>query len=455
MNQHIHLGNEKVSTLLLKYSIPAIVAMLVNALYNIVDRIYVGRGIGTLALTGVTICGPIMNMIVAFTLLVGVGAAALISINLGRQNHMEAEKILGNAFTLLIIFSAIIMIVFYLLMNQILVLFGTSQNALPYARKYLQIILIGTVFQSVGSGLTHSIRTDGKPKLSMLVMLIGIILNVILSPIFIYVIKLGVAGAALGTIIAQAVTAGIVLFYFTKGKSGMKLKKINLLLDRKYVFGLLAIGSAPFATQLSTCLLNIVLNRQLSIYSGDTAISAMGVVSCISLLLMMPIFGLNQGLQPILGYNYGANRSDRVIGALKLAVIWSSLITIVGYALILIFSKPLMHMFSKDDEELIAVGVKMLFIYLLGMPFVGFQLVGSGCFSALGKPKHALFLSLLKQVFLLIPLLYILPVFYQYQGILFAGPISDAGAFLIIGAFVIKLIRQLKQMSSGLEAVHE
>ncbi|MHB8127351.1 MAG: MATE family efflux transporter [Desulfitobacteriaceae bacterium] len=445
MGQHAHLENEKISALLFKYSIPSIIAMIVNALYNIVDRIYVGQGIGTLGLAGVTICFPLMNIILAFTLLAGVGGAVLISINLGRQDKQTAEKVLGNSLILLILSSVIIMAVCFLNLNGILRLFGASEDVLPFAREYFQIILIGAVFQSIGSGLNHSIRTDGKPKLSMLVMLIGVVLNIILAPIFIFVFKLGVAGAAIATVLSQAVTAFIALYYFTKGKSTLKIRKANFRLNKNYVLKMLAIGSAPFASQLATSLINIVLNRRLGLYSGDTAVSAMGAVSSIALLLMMPVFGLNQGLQPILGYNYGAHRYDRVKDVLKLTALWATLITTVGFVLIYIFSEPLVRMFSKDDANLVKLGVEMLKIYLLGMPVVGFQLVGSGCFSAIGKPKQGLFLSLLRQLVVLVPMVYILSSLLGYKGILFAGPISDALAFLITGVFAY---RELERMSA-------
>jgi Na+-driven multidrug efflux pump len=229
MEQHDHLEKEKISTLLFKYSIPSIIAMIVNALYNIVDRIYVGRGVGTLGIAGVTICFPMMNIIVAFTLLVGVGGAVLISINLGRQDRKAAEKILGNSFILLILFSFIIMLVCYINLNGILRLFGASEEVLPYARDYFKIILIGAVFQSIGSGLTHSIRTDGKPKMSMLVMLTGVVSNIILTPIFVFTFKLGVAGAAIGTVLSQVATAFMAIYYFTKGKGVLKIRKTNVL----------------------------------------------------------------------------------------------------------------------------------------------------------------------------------------------------------------------------------
>lgn len=448
MDQHTYLEKEKISTLLFKYSIPSIIAMIINALYNIVDRIYVGQGVGTLGLAGVTICFPLMNIILAFTLLAGVGGAVLISINLGRQDRQTAEKILGNSFILLILSSIIIMAVCYLNLNGILRLFGASEDVLPFAHDYFRVILIGAVFQSIGSGLNHSIRTDGKPKLSMLVMMTGVILNIILTPIFVFGIKLGVAGAALATVLSQAVTAFIALYYFTKGKSKLKIRKTNFRLDKNYVVKMLAIGLAPFASQVATSLLNIVLNRRLGLYSGDTAVSAIGVVSSIALLLMMPVFGLNQGLQPILGYNYGARRYDRVKDVLKLTALWATLITTIGFILIYIFSEPLVRMFSKDDADLVKLGVEMLKIYSLGMPVVGFQLVGSGCFSAIGKPRQGLFLSLLRQLVVLVPMVYILSSLLGYTGILYAGPISDVLAFLITGVFVY---RELKGMPARTE----
>ena len=442
--QHTYLEKEKITILLYKYSIPSIVAMIVNALYNIVDRIYVGQGVGILGLAGVTICFPLMNMIVAFTLLSGIGGAVLISINLGRRDIQTAERILGNSLVLLILSAIMIMIVSYLNLDGILKLFGASREVLPFAHDYFKIILIGAVFQSVGSGLTHSIRTDGNPKLSMLVMLTGVILNIVLAPLFIFVYKLGVIGAAEATVLSQAATAGIAIYYFTKGKSKLKIHRTNFRLNKNDIIKMLAIGLAPFAVQIATSVLNIVLNRQLGLYSGDTAVSAMGAVSSIALLLMMPVFGLNQGLQPILGYNYGAHRYDRVKEALKLTALWATMITTVGFLIIYIFSEPLVYMFSKNDTSLVKLGTEMIHIYLLGMPVVGFQLVGSGCFSTMGKPKQGLFLSLLRQLAVLVPMIYILSFLFGYKGILFAGPFSDLLSFLITAVFVC---RELKRMT--------
>lgn len=443
MNQCLELEQVNVSKLLFKYSIPAIIAMLVNALYNVVDRICIGRGVGTLGIAGVTFCFPIMNIIVGLTLLVGIGSVTLISINLGKKNIAESELILNNSLVLITIISIVFSVICYLNINNILKLFGASSEVFPYAKQYLQIILSGTLFQGIGSGLNHCIRADGNPKRSMAIMLTGAVTNIILTPFFIFVMHLGIRGAAIGTVIAQSLTAILVLCYFTRGNSKLKLNIHNCNLNINRSIKTIVIGLAPFLSQLAASVVTIVLNKWLGMYQGDIAVSAMGIVTTTSMLLLMPIYGINQGLQPILGYNYGAAKANRVKQVVKLASAWASVITTLGYILIFICSKSIMLLFSKNDPQLVVVGTKMFKLFLLGMPLLGLQFVGSSCFLAMGKPKQSLLLSLLRQVLLLMPLIIILAHFYKFKGILLAGPIADTIAFIITALFVYKEFKNL------------
>ena len=313
MDRAERLGTERVLPLLVRFSIPAIVGMLVQALYNVVDRIFVGNGVGPLGLAGLSVVFPIMLVQMAFVMLVGLGSTALISIRLGEGRREEAEKIMSNALGLLIIIALVGTTAGILFLDPVLRLLGASEAVLPYARDYLSIILYGAIFQAVSFGLNHMIRAQGSPKIAMATMLIGAITNTILDPIFIFGFGWGVKGAAIATIISQAVSAVWVLSYFLRGKSQLRLNLRGIYrIELSNVLQIASIGFAPFAMQLASSVQNLILNQSLLRYGGDLAISAMSIVFSINTLVLMPIFGINQGAQPILGYNYGAKQYQRV-----------------------------------------------------------------------------------------------------------------------------------------------
>ncbi|NLK00840.1 MAG: MATE family efflux transporter [Clostridia bacterium] len=436
MTRSTHLSNTKISKLLIEFSIPAIVGMLVNALYNVADRIFIGNGVGSLGIAGITVGFPMMIIIMAFGMLIGMGATALISIRLGEEKIEEAELIMGNAMVLLILLSVALSAIGYMFMDPLLKLFGASKAVLPYAREYIRVILLGTVFSSIGFGMNNFIRAEGNPRIAMFTMLIGAFLNIILDPIFIFVLGMGMSGAAIATIISQFVSAAWVLYYFFSPSSLLKIRKKNLKLDSAIIARTIAIGSAPFAMQLASSLLFVVFNNSLRVYGGDVAISGMGVVNSVSALLIMPVIGISQGAQPIIGFNYGAKQYDRVKEALKLAIIFATIVVCLGFVISMAFPSQIMSLFNKGDHELIAFGSKALRIFLLLLPVIGFQIAGSGYFHAVGKPRQAMFLSLSRQVLILIPLILILPRFYGLYGILFAAPISDLAATILTAVFL-------------------
>ncbi|MBK5239694.1 MATE family efflux transporter [Clostridium sp.] len=444
MDRSKQLGEENIGKLLMKFSIPAIVGMLVNALYNIVDRIFIGR-VDTLALSGVTITFPISIIIMAFGMLVGIGAAALISIRLGQQKKEAAEHILGNAFTLIIIISLIVTILGLIFLQPMLLKFGASKATLPYAKQYITIILIGTVFQSVGFGLNNIIRAEGNPRIAMFTMLIGGILNTILDPIFIFVLHMGTKGAAIATVISQIVNTIWVLHYFLYGKSVLKICYKNLKLDIKVVKSIFAIGMSPFLMQLAASLVTIISNKSLVKYGGDVSLGAMGAIMSIAMLVLMPIFGINQGSQPIIGYNYGAKRYDRVKHALKLAILAATTITTTGFIIIQLFPEQLINIFS-NDPALIAVGAQGIRIYLFMLPVIGFQIVSSNYFQAVGKANISIFLGLSRQVIILIPLLFILPRFFDLNGVWASAPSSDVISSILTAVFLFVEIRHLNKL---------
>ncbi|HAR64242.1 MAG: MATE family efflux transporter [Candidatus Margulisiibacteriota bacterium] len=444
MDHSRKLGEASIASLLLKFSVPAITGMLVQAMYNIVDRIFIGRAVGSIGIAAVTVAFPVMLIMMAFGMLVGLGANSLISINLGAGKKEEAEKILGNAVILFVIISAGLSGFGLLFLDPLLKFFGASAAVLPYARAFTSVILVGSIFQSFSFGMNNFIRGEGNPKIAMLTMLVGALLNVLLCPIFIFWLHMGIVGSALATVSAQMVSSLWVMYYFLGGSSVLKVRKKNLRLDRVIVLKIIAIGSAPFLMQIVASVLNAVMNNQLSIYGGDTAISAMGIIFSIMILFMMPIFGINQGIQPIIGYNYGAKKFDRVKQTLQLGILAASALTVTGFVVTRFFPEQLIHMFSRNDASLLAIGTHGMNLFLLMLPIVGFQIVSANYFQAVGKPKQAMFLSLARQLIFLIPALFILPRFYGLDGVWYAGPLSDFGSSVITAIWLIMELANLK-----------
>lgn len=436
------LGTQSIPKLLLKYSVPAIIGMMVNALYNVVDRIFIGNipGAGPLAITGVGICLPIMTIILAFSMLVGIGATTNISIKLGQGKRDEAEKIIGNSITLAIVIGFIITILGILFCDPILRVFGASDSTLPYAKDFIYIILGGTIFSMLGYTLNTTIRGDGNPKLSAIIMIVGCLTNIILDAVLIFVFHLGIKGAAIATVIAQLVTAVWGLSYYVKGKSNLKFKKSSLRLDKNLVKPVFAIGSAPFAMQLATSLVQVISNNALKTYGGDLAIGAMATVSSIALMISMPIFGLNQGAQPIIGFNFGAAKYDRANKAFKLSAIVAVIIMTTGWLLIQTVPQLIVGMFNRDPK-LMEMSVTGARIYLLMLPIIGISITGSNYIQSIGKAKTAIILSLLRQVIILIPMILILPKFLGLDGVWYAQPVSD---FLATVITIIILYREFK-----------
>ncbi|HHV38319.1 MAG TPA: MATE family efflux transporter [Tepidimicrobium sp.] len=442
------LGEEAVGKLLIRFSIPAIVGMMVNALYNIVDRIFIGKDMGSIGIGAIFVGSPVALILMAFGMLIGIGGNSLSSIRLGQNRKDEAESILGNAFTLLVIISLILTISGLIFIEPLLRLFGASKDILPHSVAYLSIILIGSPFQSVGFGLNNFIRGEGNPKIAMNTMLIGAILNIILDYIFIFKFNMGIKGAAWATIISQAVSAAWVINYFSGNRSMLKLRKKNLALKTDIVKDILSIGFAPFSMQLAASMVTAILNNTLSTYGGDVAISSMGVIHSITMLILMPVFGINQGAQPIIGFNYGAQQYDRVTDALKKAIIAATSVVGLGFILTQTMPAQLFKLFLNEGDDIVnilEVGTRGLRIYLALLPIVGFQIVSSNYFQATGKPRQAALLSLSRQVLVLIPALIILPRFFELTGVWAAGPVSDLVASTLTAIFLVGDFKNLKE----------
>lgn len=439
------LGTEPIGKLLFKYSVPAIIGMMVNALYNVVDRMFIGQipDVGPLAITGVGVTMPIMTIILAFAMLVGVGATTNISIKLGQGNKEDAQKLIGNGITLSIVISLIISVVGIVFGENILKLFGASEATLYYAESYIYIILAGTVFNVLAFTLNNTIRGDGNPKLAAIIMVVGCLTNIVLDAILIFVFNLGIKGAAIATVTSQIVTAIWALMYYVKGKSNLKFKKESLKLDKSLVSAIFAIGSAPFAMQMATSLVQAISNNALKLYGGDLAIGAMATISSISMVFLMPIFGLNQGSQPIIGFNYGAKQYERSNKAFKISALASIVILTTGWLMVQTVPEVIVGMFNKDPK-LMDISVNGVRIYLLMLPIIGISITGSNYIQSVGKAKVAMFLSLLRQVILLIPMIVMLPKFFGLNGVWVSQPVSDFLATAITAIVLVKELRSYK-----------
>lgn len=451
MEQTKQLGQTKITKLLLKFSIPATVGMLVNALYNVVDRIFVGNGVGRLALSAITAEFPMTLVVMAFNMLIGIGASTLISIRLGEGKKEEAQEILGNAFVLFLIIGALVTVLGLVFLEPILELLGASPDVMPYAKEYAGILTAGTLAFTFGMGMNNMIRAEGNPKMAMATMLIGAVTNIILDPIFIYVFKWGIKGAAIATIISKIISAIWVLRYFLTGSGHLRLDIRKIKMKAAHIMSILSLGVAPFIMQLTASMLNLILNNSLMFYGGDLAMAAMGIVSGITNLMLMPLFGISQGLQPIIGYNYGARNFSRVKEALQKGMLLATAISIFGFLVIMLFPSQLVALFGKNDAPLIAMGAEGLQRFLFTLPILGALVVGSNYFQAIGKPKRALFLSLTRQLLFFIPSIIILPKFWGLKGIFYSGPVSDVLSTTVMAVFLLWELRR----NSTLEGLAE
>ena len=413
---------------IISQAVPLTLAQAVQLLYNIVDRIYIGHleGAGDLALTGMGITFPVIVIIAAFTGLFSTGGTALFSIARGEQKHEEAEKILGNVFALLVSASAILFVLFFVLSRPVLYLFGASDQSFPYANSYLKIYLLGTFFSMTATGLNPYINAQGFPKIGMLTTVIGAVLNLILDPVFIFVLDMGVQGAAWATIISQTVSSVWVLRFLTGKTALQRLKKENLRICWHRTKPILALGIPGFVMQGTNSLVSIVCNNQLQSYGGDLYVGIMTVLNSVRELVSLPVSGISHGAQPVLGYNYGAKAYSRVKEAIRFTAILGTAYTLIAWGLVMAIPKQIMGIFT-DDSQIITIGSTMLNIYFFGFFFMAFQFAGQTTFQALGKARQAVFFSLLRKAFIVVPLTLLLPgLGFGVSGVFLAEPISNA-----------------------------
>ena len=437
------LGTESIGKLLMQYAVPAIIAMTASSLYNMVDSIFIGHGVGTMALSALALTFPLMNLGAAFGALVGVGAATLISVKLGQKDYDTAQRVLGNVFVLNILLGLAFTVIVFPFLNPILYFFGGSDETVEYARQFMEIILLGNVVTHLYLGLNAVLRASGHPKQAMYATIATVAINTILAPIFIFMFDWGIRGAAIATVSAQVIALLWQLKQFNNANELLHFRRGIFRLKRKIVFDSLAIGMSPFLMNLAACLIVILINQGLKKYGGDLAIGAFGIVNRLVFIVVMIVMGLNQGMQPIAGYNFGAKLYDRVNKVLKLTIIYATCVTTFGFLVGMLAPNLVVGIFTSDAEltELSATGLRITVMFF---PIIGFQMVTSNFFQSIGMAGKAIFLSLTRQMLILLLCLLILPHFFGVAGVWYSMPVSDLLASLIALVMLVYQFRKFK-----------
>lgn len=444
----LELGSAPLSRLLLKYALPAIVAMSASSLYNLVDSIFIGQGVGSMALSGLAITMPMMNMAAAFGSLVGIGAATLLSIKMGQNDRQSSQSILGNVVILNALIGAIYTIALLPFLDQILYFFGASEQTIGYARDYMFIILACNIITHLYLGMNDVLRASGYPAKAMRIMLTAVVLNCLLDALFILSFGWGIAGAAWATVIAQVVALALEILHFSNNRHTVYFVRGSVRLRKSIVKAILSIGMSPFLMYLCSSLVIVVINRSLFVHGGDLYIGAYSIVNRIAMLFIMIVMGLNQGMQPIVGYNYGARNYDRVMRTLKYVVLTAVCVTTTGFLIGELFPGIIVRMFTPDTE-LIAIASHGLRIVFIMFPFVGFQMVSANFFQSIGMAPKAIFLSLTRQLIFLVPLLLILPSYFGSTGVWMSMPIADGLACLTSGFMIWRQMKIFKGLKNS------
>lgn len=446
----LELGTKPVGRLLMQYAIPAIIAMTASSLYNMVDSIFIGQGVGALAISGLAITFPLMNLSAAFGAAIGVGASTCISVKLGQKDYKTAENILGNTVVLNTIIGLAFGVITLLTLDPILLFFGASGQTLPYARDYMVIILAGNIFTHHYFGLNAVLRAASKPKAAMYATIFTVILNTILDPLFIWVLDLGIRGAAYATILSQITALAWQIRLFSNKRELLHFQKGTYRLRGDIVRNIIGIGVSPFAMNVCACLVVIFINNGLARYGGDMAVGAYGIVNKVAFIFVMIVMGINQGMQPIAGYNYGALMFDRMMKAVKLSMISATIVTTSGFLIAQLMPYPCARLFTTDSQ-LIGMSVKGLRITLAAFPIVGFQMVVTNFFQSIGKAKISILLSLSRQMLILLPLLAILSPILKTDGVWIAMPVSDALSAVMAGVMMVVYMRRFSGQHKAIE----
>lgn len=442
------LGYQPIGKLLMNFAIPAVVSMLVNSVYNIVDQIFIGRGVGYLGNAATTIAFPIVTIVLAVSTLLGAGGSAYAAIMLGAKNEKEAEKTLGNVFTLLTVIGIFMTALGLIYLKPILRLFGATENTMQYAIQYTSIIIMGITFNMLGVGFSNMARTDGSPKISMYSMIAGALLNTVLDPIYIFVFKWGVAGAAIATVTSQIISVVILFWYFTK-KGNMRLHKESIKLDPKLCKTIVSLGISSCITQIAATLLQVIMNNSLVYYGdqspvgGDVALSAMGIVMKVNMILLSVCIGIGIGSQPIFGFNKGADQPKRIKDTYIISVFAATIVSVIGWIACITIPHILLRIFGTQDASFTEFAEKCMRVFLSGIFCAGFQIVSTSYFQATGQPLKASVLSMMRQLILLIPLIIIMPIYMGIDGILYAGPIADICSGIVVFIFIAYEMKKL------------
>ena len=437
------LGTESIGKLLMQYAVPAIIAMTASSLYNMVDSIFIGHGVGTMAISGLALTFPLMNLAAAFGSLVGVGASTLISVKLGQKDYDTAQRVLGNVLVLNILLGVAFTVVVMAFLDPILYFFGGSDQTIGYARDYMQIILLGNAVTHLYLGLNAVLRSSGHPQKAMYATIATVVINTVLDPVFIYGFGWGIRGAAIATIVAQVISLAWQFRLFSNKDELLHFHRGIFRLKRKIVFDSLAIGMSPFLMNLAACFIVILINQGLKKYGGDLAIGAFGIVNRLVFIVVMVVMGLNQGMQPIAGYNFGAKRYERVNKVLKLTIVYATAVTTLGFLVGMLVPDLVVGVFTSD-AELIEISARGLRIVVMFFPVIGFQMVTSNFFQSIGMAGKAIFLSLTRQMLILLPCLLVLPRFFGVAGVWYSMPVSDLLASLIALVMLVVQFRKFK-----------
>lgn len=445
------LGTESIPKLLKQYAVPAIIAMTASSLYNMIDSAYIGQGVGPMAISGLAVTFPLMNLSTAFGTLVGVGASTLISVLLGQRNYSVARRVLGNVIIMNCVIGLLFMGVSLLFLDPILYFFGASEATIPYAREYMQVVLIGNIITHLYFGLNAVLRAAGHPRKAMYATILTVALNTILDPIFIFVLDMGIRGAAIATVISQLVSLIWQIKIFSNKDEFLHFSKDMMKFDSKIAYRSLSIGMAPFLMNVASCFIVILINKGLQTYGdmemaggGDLSIGAYGIINRLSFLFVMVVMGFTQGMQPIAGYNYGAQLYDRVIKVLRLTIICATIVMTAGFLVAMIFPELMVKIFTSDPQliDLSSKGARLVF---LAFPIVGFQIVTSNFFQSLGMAKKAIFLSLSRQLLFLAPCLIFLPRLIGVKGVWLSLPISDIISTIVTIFMLRTLLKQFNE----------
>lgn len=446
-NSPLVLGTERIGRLLTQYAIPAIIAMTASSLYNMADSVFIGHGVGPLAISGLALTFPLMNLAAAFGSLVGVGASTLVSVKLGQKDYEGANRVLGNVLVLNVVLGITFTLVFLCLLDPILYFFGASDHTISYARDYMRIILFGNVVTHMYLGLNAVLRSSGYPRMAMYATLSSVVINCLLDVVFIFGLGWGIRGSAWATVISQVISLTGQLVHFSDSKQILHFCKGIYRLRSEVVKGIISIGLSPFLMNLCACMIVILINRGLKEYGGDMAIGAYGIVNRIVFLFIMIIMGFNQGMQPIAGYNFGARMYSRVTEVTKLTMCWAVGVATTGFLLCQLFPSFIVRMFTTDPE-LIEVAVYGLHIVFAVFPIVGFQMVATNFFLSIGMPRKAIFLSLTRQALFLMPCLLVLPYLLNSTlGVWISIPIADVVSTIVTAIVLANQFRKFKRHS--------